>query len=476
MQTHCCSRCLAKKIGLTTVNKPDQKNSKKSKKAKVSIARQAAIKCLRQVFKGQSLSVVQVHTIDILEDQRDRGLANELVNGVLRWRWRLESFTDVLLSKPLKAKDIDIQLILLMALYELTECRTPDYAIINEAVELVRKSGKKWAASLVNAVLRRFTREKEKIIAGLKSDSALYSHPDWIIDLIKRDWPADWQNILQANNQRPAFWLRVNQRQYDVKQYQQLLADMERDAEVTSLADHAIKLTSGIDVKTLPGFDSGAVSVQDAGAQLSAELLNLSADQKVLDLCAAPGGKTCHILEHCDSLHELTAVELDEKRMMRVQENLQRLKLSAESIPETGTDVTLIVADARDYQQWWQGELFDRILIDAPCSASGVIRRHPDIKTLRRESDIQVLVELQAEILLSAWQMLAPGGELLYVTCSIFKDENQNQIKQFLAGRSDAREIEISASWGKACDFGRQLLPGELDADGFYFCRLVKLD
>jgi len=452
------------------------------KKSTVSPARQSAIKCLSQVFKGQSLSAVQAQSIDSLEDRRDRGLANELVNGVLRWRWQLEFFTGKLLSKPLRAKDIDVQLILLMALYELTECRTPDYAIINEAVELVRKSGKKWAASLVNAVLRRFTREKEQLIAGIKSDSALYSHPDWIIDLIKRDWPADYQDILQANNQRPVFWLRVNQRQYDATQYQQLLLQMERDSEVTKLADHAVKLLHGIDVRTLPGFDSGAVSVQDAGAQLSADLLNLSAGQKVLDLCAAPGGKTCHILESCDGLHKVVAVELEEKRMLRVRENLQRLKLisesesKADSVGKSNTEVELIVADARDYKQWWgqQGELFDRILIDAPCSASGVIRRHPDIKTLRRQSDIQSLVELQAEILLSAWQMLAPGGELLYITCSVFKDENQNQIKQFLANTGDAKEIEISALWGRACDFGRQLLPGEFDADGFYFCRLTK--
>ncbi len=453
-----------------------------SKKAAVSAARLAAIKCLRQVFKGSSLSAVQAQNIDILEDRRDRGLANEMVNGVLRWRWQLEALVSALLSKPLKAKDIDVQLVLLMALYELTECRTPDYAIINQAVELVRKSGKKWAASLVNAVLRRFTRERERLISGLTSETALYSHPDWIIDLIKRDWPDDWRNILQANNQRPPFWLRVNRQQYNVAQYQQLLGDMQRESEVSPLADQAVKLSQGIDVRTLPGFAGGAVSVQDVGAQLCAALLNLSAKQKVLDLCVAPGGKTCHILEHCEHLQSLVAVELDEKRMLRVTENLQRLQLLAGAASATGDDaeadtrLALIVADVRDYQQWWQGELFDRILIDAPCSASGVIRRHPDIKTLRRSSDIPALVELQAEILLSAWQMLAPGGELLYVTCSIFKDENQHQIKRFLATSSDAREIEITASWGKPCEAGRQLLPGEFDADGFYFCRLRKLE
>jgi len=449
-----------------------KKSPAQAKAAKVSVARQAAIKCLCQVFSGQSLSAVQSQTIERLDDRRDRGLANELVNGVLRWRWQLEFFVSALLSKPLKAKDIEVQLILLMALYEINECRTPDYAIINEAVELVRKSGKKWAASLVNAVLRRFTREREQLLASIEQDAAQYAHPQWMVSAIKRDWPADWQAILQANNQRPAFWLRINRRQDDVAHYQQRLSAAGLDSQLSDLSDSAIRLLQGIDVTTLPGFDDGAVSVQDIGAQLTANLLNLADGQKVLDLCAAPGGKTCHILEHDENLQMLVAVEFDQQRMKRVQENLQRLKLARAD--EAGATVELIVADARDYRQWWQGEKYDRILIDAPCSASGVIRRHPDIKTLRRESDIQPLVQLQAEILAAAWQMLAAGGELLYVTCSVFKDENQEQIRRFLSTTADASEIKITAEWGKACDFGRQLLPGESEADGFYYCRLTK--
>ena len=443
----------------------------KSAAAKVSAARQASLITLKKVFSGLSLSAVQIHTIDKLEDRRDRGLANELVNGVLRWRWQLEYFISRLLSKPLKSKDSDVQLILLMALYELIECRTPDYAIINEAVELVKApsgkgAGKKWAASLVNAVLRRFTREKDQLIESIRQDRVRYSHPDWLLKKIKADWPDKWQQILQANNQRPAFWLRVNQLHSSAVQYQHLLGDNEIDSEVSSLADHALKLSHGIDVRTLPGFETGAVSVQDVGAQLAAQLLNIGGSEhfRVLDLCAAPGGKTCHLLESHKTINYLLAVELDEQRMQRVSENLQRLKLSAE----------LMVADAREYKEWWSGDKFDRILIDAPCSASGVIRRHPDIKTLRRESDIKQLVKLQSEILLSAWQMLATGGELLYVTCSVFKDENQNQISDFIAHHGDAKEIKIEADWGEICDYGRQLLPGEQDADGFYFCRLKK--
>ncbi len=447
----------------------------KGSKAKVSVARQASLKALRQVFAGQSLSVVQPQSIDKLEDSRDRGLANEIVNGVLRWRWQLEFLVASLLSKPLKQKDIDIQLILLISLYELIECRTPDYAIINEAVELVRKSGKKWAASLVNAVLRRFTREKEQLLSSIDDEQAKYSHPDWMLKKIKNDWPDDWQKILQENNQRPAFWLRVNQQQSDTVQYKALLTEQGLDSENSSLADHALKLAHGVDVRTLPGFAEGALSVQDVGAQLTAELLDVSAGHRVLDLCAAPGGKTCHLLERYDTIKHLVAVELDEKRMQRVAENLQRLKFS----DETGdhSRVELIVADASEYKDWWDGKPFDRILIDAPCSASGVIRRHPDIKTLRRESDIDQLQEIQAKILLSAWQMLKSDGELLYVTCSVFKAENQNQIANFIEHNTekDAVEIKIKSDWGKSCDYGRQLLPGEQDADGFYFCKLKKI-
>jgi 16S rRNA (cytosine967-C5)-methyltransferase len=464
---------------VTNPSHPAKKNSvsanggkKKLNKAKVSVARVASLKALRQVFNGQSLSSVQPDTTDILDDSRDRGLANELVNGVLRWRWQLEYFVSRLLKKPLKPKDTDVQLILLMALYELNECRTPEYAVINESVELVRKSGKKWAAGLVNAVLRSFTREKEKLVTSISDDTVIYSHPPWLLEKIKADWPQHWRLILEANNQRPAFWLRVNQLQYSVAQYQDLLADQDiafdEAAASTwqSLADQALKLSHGIDVRLLPGFSEGALSVQDAGAQLVAEMLDVAEGNRVLDLCAAPGGKTCHILERYPTLDELVAVEVDEQRMQRVSENLQRLKL--------GSRAKLVVADARDSKDWWDGEEFDRILIDAPCSASGVIRRHPDIKTLRRDTDIEPLNKLQFEILMSAWQMLKPGGELLYITCSIFRDENQGQISNFLSKNQDAREMTIDANWGEACEHGRQLFPGEGDADGFYFCRLKK--
>lgn len=465
-------------------NKASRAGKNRSTKVAISPARLAGLKALKHVFDGQSLSVAQTRSIDNLDDSRDRGLANELVNGVLRWRWRLEFFVSQLLSKSLKAKDRDVQLVLLMALYELEECRTPDYAIISEAVELVRKSGKRWADGLVNAVLRRFTREKEALAAAADNhddDQVRYSHPRWLLQKIKSDWSGDaagpcdssdctygWQRILDANNQRPDFWLRVNGKKYSAAQYKQLLLEHGIESSTSEIAEHALKLSQGIDVRKLPGFSEGAVSVQDVGAQLTAELLDLSKDQRLLDLCAAPGGKTCHIIEAAESIASFVVVESDVLRMQRVEENLLRLQLDAVLSPE------LVVADARQYQQWWNGEAFDRILIDAPCSASGVIRRHPDIKTLRRDTDIEPLVVLQAEILNSAWKMLSVGGEMLYVTCSVFKEENQEQMRSFMAKNKDAEERPIDADWGQHCEFGRQLFPGDFDADGFYFCRIKK--
>ncbi len=439
--------------------------------ASPTIARQQAFQALKRVFQGLSLSVAQTQTLDSLIDSRDRALANELVKGVLRWRWQLEYFLSRLLEKPVKKKDADVQLVLLLALYELMACRTPEYAIINEAVELVRASGnkgagRKWAAPMVNAVLRRFSRERHQLMASIDNDRVRYSHPDWILQKIKTDWPEEWQQILQANNQRPAFWLRVNMKHCSADRYLQILEENNIEAAKSALAGHALKLSGGVDVLTLPGFADGDVSVQDAGAQLAAELLNADSVPgcRVLDLCAAPGGKACHLLERYTTIDSLHAVEVDADRMKRVNENMRRLKLKAE----------LIVADARDYSNWWNGEMFDRILIDAPCSGSGVIRRHPDIKSLRRESDMEQLQKLQTEILSAAWQMLKSEGELLYVTCSVFKDENQRQIAAFIADHDDAVEIDIDAPWGVACEHGRQLLPGERDADGFYYCRLKK--
>ena len=429
-------------------------------------ARQVAIRVLEAVLvKGRSLATARSLVHDKLE-ARERPLAMELVNGVLRWRFRLEALLAKLLSKSLRKKDVDIQLVLLLALYELTELSSPDYAVVNEAVTQTRRVGKKWASGMVNGVLRSFIRDREALLSSIDEDEvARFSHPRWLIDLVQQDWPQQTVQILDANNRRPPMWLRVNVSKTSVEDYLKKLDAQQIIAVRHPLAAAAVKLESPMDVSRLPGFAQGLVSVQDAAAQLAAKLLGAENGERVLDLCAAPGGKTCHLLETAANI-EMTAVELEPLRMQRVQQNLDRLGLHAE----------LIVGDATDTQSWWDGRMFDRVLVDAPCSASGVIRRHPDIKSLRHADDLDSLTKIQQQILLQAWSMLKPGGTLLYVTCSVLKRENELQIAQLMSVREEAVDIDIDEPWGNPCAHGRQLLPGDMDGDGFYYARLKKQD
>ena len=401
---------------------------------------------------------------ELLEEPRQRSLAMELVNGVLRWRFRLENLLAKCLGKPLRNKDVDVKLVLLLAFYELIELNTPDYAVVNEAVAQARQMRKQWATAMINAVLRGFIRDREALLKSVDDDPvARLSHPQWLIDLIRQDWPDQVEQILEANNQRPPMWLRINLARVSVADYLKLL-----EAEGISAAAHphaaaALRLASAEDVSRLPGFYQGLVSVQDAAAQLAAPLLDVQHGERVLDLCAAPGGKTCHILETMPDI-DMTAVELQSVRMQRVQQNLERLGLKA----------SLVVGDATDVSGWWDRKPFDRILVDAPCSASGVIRRHPDIKSLRQPDDLDSLADIQQQILQQAWHMLRPGGVLLYVTCSVFRRENQQQIETLLSATATAGESVLDVGWGLACSHGRQLLPGESGGDGFYFARLKK--
>ena len=429
-------------------------------------ARHAAISVLEAVLvKGRSLATAKSLVRDKLE-ARERSLAMELVNGVLRWRFRLEALLAKLLNKPLRKKDVDIQLVLLLALYELIELSTPDYAVVNEAVTQTRRVGKKWASGMVNGVLRSFIRDREALLTSIDDDDvARFSHPRWLIELLKQDWPQQTAQILDANNQRPPMWLRVNAGRISVEDYIKRLDAQQIKVIRHPLAEAALKLESPMDVSRLPGFTQGLVSVQDAAAQLAAKLLGAENGERVLDLCAAPGGKTCHVLETAANI-EMTAVELEPLRMQRVQQNLDRLGLHAE----------LIVGDATDTQIWWDGRMFDRILVDAPCSASGVIRRHPDIKSLRHADDLCALTKIQQQILLQALSMLKPGGTLLYVTCSVLKRENEQQIAQLLSAREEAVEVTIDEIRGIPCEYGRQLLPGDMDGDGFYYARLKNQD
>ncbi|MDH5391956.1 MAG: 16S rRNA (cytosine(967)-C(5))-methyltransferase RsmB [Gammaproteobacteria bacterium] len=425
-------------------------------------ARFIAIKILARVLQnGESLSTAIPKEIQNL-DERERPLMQALVYGVLRWRWQLESILSKYIKKPLKAKDLDIKIILMLGAFQLLWMRTPDYAAVDAAVNSSLKIKKKWAKALINAILRQLIRDREEI--NYKENlEAEYSHPLWMIESIKKDWPDHWQQILTQANEAAPMTLRIDTRQTSLADYMQLLNEVELDASTVAEVPAALVLSQAADVFRLPGFEEGKVSVQDAAAQCAALLLKLEPGQKVLDACAAPGGKTAHILQTEPSL-QVDAVDISESRLERVEENLQRLNLQA----------NLIAADISQADDWWQGELYDRILLDAPCSASGVIRRHPDIKSLRRESDISELVATQKEILDSVWQMLKPGGLMLYATCSVFRAENEQQMQQFLARTNDAEEIKIEAGWGCEQKVGRQILTGEQQMDGFYYALIKK--
>lgn len=422
-------------------------------------ARQQALKILQSVIdKGESLSQAVPNYLNTELSVKDKAFAQMLVYGVLRQYFRLIAVLPFLMKKKLKDKDSDIQIILLIGLFQLMETRVPDYASVDAAVNLCHKQKKKWAAGMVNAVLRNFVRQQQEINNKLEAKpQAKYRHPQWMVDRLRKDWPEHWENIIEQNNQQAPMALRVNQQQLSTKEF------IEKLDEPAIEIDNGVLLSHARDVHDLPGFDDGWFSVQDLGAQKAAGLLDLKAQQKVLDCCAAPGGKTCHMLETEPNITML-ALDVSDQRLCRVQENLERLDLSAE----------IIAADAGDPDSWWQGETFDRILLDVPCSASGVIRRHPDIKLLRRKQDIDQLVETQQSMLQKIWPLLAQGGKLLYATCSIFKDENENQIKQFLQQQNDAEEIRLKANWGHERPHGRQIFPGDNNMDGFYYALLLK--
>ena len=429
--------------------------------------RQGAIIVLQRILKqGESLSVALPAVLPSIMPEKDRAFAQDLVYGVLRWRWTLEALVQRLLSKPLKARDFDLQCLLSIALYQLLHSREPDYGVVDGAVRTCSVLQKKWASGLVNGVLRNFLRQREAFLSDLESDEiALYSHPQWLIEQIKSDWPQHWQRILQANNQRPPMSLRVNIQRIPLKGYAEQLAQAGIASHVIDGLDSGLMLEKPVDVSKLPGFAEGLVSVQDAAAQHAAGFLNLRPGQRVLDACAAPGGKTAHLIETEPGLAEVVAVDISADRLKLVEQNLKRLDLAA----------TLRQGDAALPNTWHDGAPFDRILLDVPCSATGVIRRHPDIKSLRRPEDIAALVEIQGNIIEAIWPLLKKGGELLYATCSILKRENQQQIADFVQRNDDARHLPIEDCRGEAMDYGCQFLPGDSDMDGFYFARLVRI-
>ncbi|EKO3392406.1 16S rRNA (cytosine(967)-C(5))-methyltransferase RsmB [Vibrio fluvialis] len=421
--------------------------------------RAAAAQVLFQVVdKGQSLSMALPAAQQNIRP-RDHALLQEICYGALRYLPRLESIANALMDNPLKGKQRVFHHLILVGIYQLSFMRIPAHAAVGETVEGAQDLKGPRLRGLINAVLRNYQRNQEQLDAQAVSHNAgKYSHPSWLLKLLQNAYPQQWEAIVEANNSKAPMWLRVNHQHHDRDAYQTLLNNENIDSSVHSQAEDALKLAAPCDVTKLPGFEKGWVSVQDAAAQLSLHYLQPQDGELILDCCAAPGGKTAHILERTQG-SEVVAIDCDDTRLKRVHDNLKRLNLSAK----------VVCGDARYPQEWWQGSQFDRILLDAPCSATGVIRRHPDIKWLRRAEDIAALAELQREILDAMWQQLKPGGTLVYATCSITPQENVLQVKDFLARTSDAQLV------GSELDNpGRQILPGEEDMDGFYYAVLTK--
>lgn len=417
---------------------------------------------LAAVLNGQSLNQC-LPTLENRVDDNDRGFLRDLVLGSCRHYQRLNALAKMLLKNPFGEEDQDLHALLIIGLYQLAMQHKAPHAAVHATVEVCEELGKGYAKSVINACLRRYGREYESLLPPLDDNPVTAtSHPKWLVKMLSKAWPEQWQNILEQNNQQAPLCLRVNQRHGSRDDYLQRLQAAGVEARAAEHSPVGIYLSQSCDVTQLPGFADGDISVQDEAAQLAALLLAPQKGERILDACAAPGGKTCHLLESADA--RVVALDIEESRLGRVHENLDRLQLKAD----------VVCADMATPDAWWDGELFDAILLDAPCSATGVIRRHPDIKLLRRREDIDQLAGVQAQLLTSAWNLLKPGGRLLYATCSVLPQENSEQIERFAAGRTDLRLPELDFCWGNPCNAGRQLLPQQDGHDGFYYALLEK--
>jgi 16S rRNA (cytosine967-C5)-methyltransferase len=410
------------------------------------------------ISHGKSLSEVLPDYAHL--ESKDKSLARELTIGTLRQYFQLKAIVAELIEKPLKKKDDDILCLILVGLYQLFHTRIPDHAVLSETVQATLKIKKKWAKGLVNATLRKALREGEQLLTKVSELPEVASNmPIWLIERLKTDWPESFEDICINSRQRAPLTLRINSRHLSREEYLKKLEALAISASTHHLAENALLLEKSCDITTLPGYKEGDFSVQDSAAQLAAQWLEVESGQRILDACAAPGGKTAHILELVNNNSTVIALDSSANRLTRLDENLARLKLKA----------TSIAADASDPSAWFEGDVikgekFDRILCDAPCSALGIIRRHPDIAILRRDSDIEPLNEIQKKLLDELWPLLKPGGIMLYSTCSILKAENTEQIVKFLERHSNA-----------VLEKERQILPGEEQMDGFYYAKLKKL-
>jgi len=430
----------------------------------MAVRARAARVCHEVRHHGRSLSTALPAAEEGLE-ANSRALLRELSYGALRYAPRFDVWLERLLTRPLRRRDAEVGALLAVGLYDMFHLRTPDHAAVYEAVAVARKMKPPWAAGLVNAVLRAARREETQLLRLAKTNVvAAYAHPAWLVERFRCDWPEDWETLCEANNARAPMVLRVNLMRGTRENYRQRLAAEGIESHILAEAPAALRLEEAVDVSRLPGFFCGDVSVQDSAAQLAAGLLAARPGERVLDACAAPGGKTAHILESVGGDLELTAVERDPARMESLRDTLARLGLRAD----------LKTADFAALETWWDERPFARVLLDAPCSATGVIRRHPDIKSLRRAEDIGSLAGAQQVLLETAWKVLAPGGRLVYATCSVLREENVATLETFLSHHANAREEVIAAPWGRAEQVGRQILPGEGFMDGFYYAVLIK--
>jgi len=414
-------------------------------------------------LSGHSLRDVADRALPRLPDPRDRALLTALLNDGSRWWPRFDAALDLLLDKPIRRSEPAIHALLVSALVQLEILELPGYAAVAATVEAARELRRPRLAGLVNAVLRRWQREREALSATLDATPATrHAHPSWLAEAIARDWPSEVNDVLAAANTEPPLMLRVNRRRTTRDAQAERLRDASQEVALHPWLADGLVLPHSTDITRLPGFAEGLFAVQDGAAQVPADLLDLADGQRVLDACAAPGGKACHALERADL--ELLAVEFEAKRVPRIRQNLERLGLGAE----------VIVGDAGDPSAWWDGQPFDRVMIDAPCSATGVIRRRPDVRLHRRATDIDALVAQQERILAACWRTLAPGGRLLYVTCSLLRRENEGVVSAFLAGTPDASPVPFSLPAGRPAKVGWQVLPGDGDLDGMYYALLER--
>ncbi|MBA3661417.1 MAG: 16S rRNA (cytosine(967)-C(5))-methyltransferase RsmB [Gammaproteobacteria bacterium] len=426
-------------------------------------ARLLAARIIEDVIGGHALSDLLANRLQHIPE-RDAAFVKALCYGVCRYYERLDLMLSQLLKKPMRERDVDVFALLLVGLYQLSEMGTPQHAAVAETVEAAKLLKKPWCVSLVNALLREFIRNQATITAHtMKELEGHYAHPLWFIEKIKQDWPNHWESILTENNAHPPLTLRVNQSIISRDDYLQKIQAAGIHAHRLPETGAGIILEKSMTIEALPGFKAGEFSVQDGAAQLCAPLLELKPHLRVLDAAAAPGGKLTHLIE-LEPLLDLTALDKDPIRLQTIKINLQRLQQKTRCI----------CADAANTKGWWDGKMFDRILLDAPCTGSGVVRRHSDMKLLKQPGDAKKLAQEQTRLLEGLWPTLAPGGILLYTTCSIFPDENQAVINSFLANHLDAIEEKIEADWGIPMPMGRQILPGMHQMDGFYFAKIKK--